>query len=375
LGLIRFLLALAVATEHASGKSYFPGFMAVQSFYIISGFYMSLILNEKYLHKKNAYKLFISNRFLRLFPSYWVVVLLTIFFSLTVYEVTHHVNGMRLSAYFQHYKELNFTSFAFLVFTNICVFFQDTVCFLGLDKHTGSLYFTSNFYSSDPPLYSFLLIQPAWTVGLELMYYLIAPFLVKRSLYIILGIMFLSLALRLILISVGLSHDPWNYRFFPTELLFFLLGTISYRIYIAIKDKLPGLNYAPVIIKASFIGVVLFTICYRLVQRVPGQEYLPILYYLIFFCTLPFIFSYTKKSKFDRFIGDLSYPIYISHMLIMDICATLHIPLGIGFTILISVLSVVFAILINKLLNDKIERYRQSRVVAEVAAVSSVNPL
>src|SRR5689334_3227085 len=181
---------------------------------------MSLILNEKYLNKQNSYKLFISNRLLRLLPSYWVVCLLTIIFSLIVYQATNHKSAGSLSAYFTYYNVLSFKSYVYLIFTNICVFFQDTAYFLGLDKHSGNLYLTTAFYNSDPALYQFFLIIPAWTVGLELMYYLIAPFLVRRSFYIILILIVLSMALRVILIRKGLFNDPWSYRFFPTELLF-----------------------------------------------------------------------------------------------------------------------------------------------------------
>jgi len=355
---------------HASGSSFFPGKTAVETFYIISGFYMSLILNEKYLKKKNSYKLFITNRFLRLFPSYWVVLLITITFSLVIYHVTDHRNGASLSAYFSYSKNLDFASFAFLTFTNICVFFQDMVCFLGLDKHSGALYFNSNFYSSDPPLYTFLIIAPAWTIGLELTYYLIAPFIVKRALYIVLILMALSLITRVVLIKMGLSHDPWNYRFFPNEILFFLMGNISYRIYVFIKKRLGELNYSPFILKTIFFVVVLFTVFYNLTLSHVEPKYIELLYFTLFFCALPFIFLLTKKSKLDRFIGELSYPIYISHMLMIQVCKYLNVPQGIAMDAAVAILSVLFAVLINKLLNDRIEQYRQKRVSAEKTVVS-----
>ena len=54
------------------------GSLAVQTFYIISGFYMALILNEKYVTQPHAYRLFLTNRVLRLFSLYCVVVGLTL---------------------------------------------------------------------------------------------------------------------------------------------------------------------------------------------------------------------------------------------------------------------------------------------------------
>ena len=57
MGILRFILALAVVfvhTGHIYGSDFYGtrlmgGVVAVQAFYIISGFYMALILNTKYV--------------------------------------------------------------------------------------------------------------------------------------------------------------------------------------------------------------------------------------------------------------------------------------------------------------------------------------
>src|SRR6201995_5837701 len=92
MGLLRFWLAMAVVFEHTAlfmgDPGRFPyhlrllnGQTAVQSFYIISGFYISLILNEKYVGRGSGW-LFLSNRFLRIYPVYWLMLLLTAIFEL-----------------------------------------------------------------------------------------------------------------------------------------------------------------------------------------------------------------------------------------------------------------------------------------------------
>jgi len=91
MGIIRLILALTVVAAHSTaifGSTLVGGKIAVQSFYIISGFYMSLILNEKYVGKFNSYFLFLSNRFLRLFPIFWVVLILTALLSIAQYILT-----------------------------------------------------------------------------------------------------------------------------------------------------------------------------------------------------------------------------------------------------------------------------------------------
>lgn len=370
MGLIRFLLALAVALAHTSGWTYFPGKEAVEVFYIISGFYMSMILNEKYLQKKGSYKLFITNRFLRLFPSYWVVLLLTVVFSVIVYEASGHQQGGGLRMYLLYHKDLSFTTVAYLVFTNIFLFFQDLACFFGLNTATGNLYFTRNFYQTNPMVVTFLLVPQAWTIGLELLYYLIAPFLVRRSLYLILLLIALSFILRVALIHAGMHYDPWNYRFFPNEILFFLLGNISYRIYVYMKSRIASIKNGPVILYGLFFFITLFTLSFQTIIKVAEPRYIQVLYFCVFFCCLPFIFLLTRKSKLDRLIGELSYPIYISHILMAEFCASLNIPNRVLSNILAIALTLVFSLLINKFLIERIEKYRQKRVAVNAGIVA-----
>ena len=225
MGILRFVLALSVVTTHCGrlfGEiNFIGGQLAVQSFFIISGFYMSLVLNSKYnaCSNFNNYKLFITNRLLRLYPIYWVVLLLTVLFF--------------LATNYNHFLEFNIfdiPSLLYILFTNIFIFFQDLVMFLGVNENSGSLYFTKDFHSTNPKLYEFLFIQQGWSLGIELLFYLIVPFIIKKSNYFLILLITLSILLRSILIKIfGLSNDPWNYRFFPTELLFFLIGIISHR--------------------------------------------------------------------------------------------------------------------------------------------------
>ncbi|HEX8459954.1 MAG TPA: acyltransferase [Segetibacter sp.] len=245
MGTLRFLLAISVVLSHSSsifGFSFIGGQIAVQAFYIISGFYMTLILNEKYVGVNSSYKLFISNRFLRLYPIYWTVLSLTILYSVSVFIFSHGKHMGNFDVYAAHFSTMSFQSLAFLVFTNIFLFLQDVVMFLGLDTTTGHFFFTANFRETNPPLYQFLFLPQAWTVAVEITFYLIAPFIVRKKLKIVILLVILSLILRLLIYyGLGLKNDPWTFRFFPTELIFFLLGTVSYHIYkrlrhVEIKD-------------------------------------------------------------------------------------------------------------------------------------------
>ena len=87
MGILRTLLAISVVishTESIAGFRFVGGMMAVQVFFMISGFYMAMILSQKYVGK-GSYLLFITNRFYRLFPIFWTILIITIFISLLWY--------------------------------------------------------------------------------------------------------------------------------------------------------------------------------------------------------------------------------------------------------------------------------------------------
>jgi peptidoglycan/LPS O-acetylase OafA/YrhL len=370
MGIIRFLLALSVVIEHSRqvfGFELVGGQIAVQAFYIISGFYMTLILNEKYIDKNNSYKLFISNRLLKLYPIYWTVLLLTIFASIGITLYSSGQNMGKLQAYYEYASIMDLKSLFFLILTNITVVFQDTIMFLGLDTASGDLFFTTDFRQTTPPLYSFLIIHQAWTIGIEITFYLIAPFLVRRKLPFILTLLILSALLRFVLYTNGLQHDPWTYRFFPTELFFFLLGTIAYRIY----KKVDSWNLKKSYLMVTYISVLLFTFSYSWIS-LPFKMYI---YFLAFFVSVPFIFILSKRWTKDRYMGELSYPIYISHMLVLMASKSAFSSEKDGVGILVIIASVLFSVLLHEAIAKRIERIRQTRLKPAVnPAVESEAP-
>ena len=77
MGLMRFLLAMAVVIAHTGAITVnfalIPANLAVEVFFAISGFYMSLIVTGKYRDRTTFY----INRFLRLYPVYLIVSVAT----------------------------------------------------------------------------------------------------------------------------------------------------------------------------------------------------------------------------------------------------------------------------------------------------------
>lgn len=293
MGVIRFLLAWAVVVAHFT---YFPTFrliggeLAVEAFFIISGFYISLIFNNQYSTTKN----FLINRFLRLYPAYAVIAAINLTVNL--------FNPGELENIFNLPLALS----SYLIFTNATMMFQDLAMFLGVQN--GHLHFVSNFLNSAPVVFRYLLIPQAWTLGVEISFYLLTPLLFLRHKKYIYIIFILSIIVRIYLLNHGKADDPWNYRFFPSELALFMLGAISHEIYTKI-DFYRNSALALEIGKAMLALVVSVVIFFPSISA--QYELKKGVFYLLLAIGIPFIFNLCKDNKFDRFIGELSYPVYL----------------------------------------------------------------
>jgi peptidoglycan/LPS O-acetylase OafA/YrhL len=368
MGLFRFFLALAVIFAHSAplfGFDFTGGPVAVEAFFIISGFYIALILNEKYVRVDNSYWLFISNRFLRLFPMYWVALILTLICTLLIPHFNEHALSGGLAMYQRYGTDLSTTAYLYFFITNIFVFFQDTALFLGLDLKTGGFFYTHTFQATNPLVWKFELIPQAWSIGLEMAFYLIAPFIVRRKWWVVVTVLMLSAIFKFVGSQTGYRYDPWSYRFFPFELMYFLLGSIGYILYRKYLHKVSIPNFLSL---SMFIFIVAFTVVFT---KFPFRYAYP-LYIFCTFSFMPFLFKYTKEFKWDRWVGELSYPLYITHMLVLNISKVLQIN---HLNVATIIGSIALSILLNKFVGNRVERMRQSRVTATKDPLKNTNHL
>jgi peptidoglycan/LPS O-acetylase OafA/YrhL len=312
-----------------------------------------MILNEKYVSQKNVYFLFITNRLLRIYPLYFIILIITLSTYLLDNNSPYLVNLRHYQASFAPSTNI------YLIVTHVSIIGQDIALFLGIDLASGKLFFTENFKNTQPFFISFLAIGQAWTIGLEILYYLIAPFIVRRKNSIILLLILLSLSLRIfIYYGLKLKFDPWTYRFFPTELIYFLLGTLIYRGYVLIKKQAISANFQ--YLTAGF--TLLFTLFYSNIlwsftDRLAHTS-IHAFYLISFIIALPFLFLLTRNWNFDRTIGELSYPIYLSHGVIIYLTKNM-----INHRLVAVVVgSIIFSWILNELISKKIETYRQNRI-------------
>ncbi len=337
MGLLRTIFAISVVFTHTSGTIFLDGRVAVQLFYVISGFLISYVLVEKKAYPRLGY--FYLNRYLRLYPIYFVVALLVI--------CTYWVFGTVWFIDMQFLRQLPWSANLLLALSNLFIVGQDWVMFTAI--HDGHLHFATNFQASEFQLHKGLLVPQAWTLGVELTFYLVAPFVLTRRavIYVLLA---LSIALRIYLYEIGLGdQDPWSYRFFPTELALFLLGALAHQSLAPLYDRIFNTNL-------QFYSRIftLFLIVLSLSSAlIPIDDELKKLVSIaLLVILLPFCFVFQDSNRFDQWIGDLSYPIYINHMLVMFWVAyaaeNLKLPVAnIYYGLIVVMVSVIFAILMN----------------------------
>lgn len=144
MGIYRFILAILVLLSHTgfSAYGYNPGVVSVISFFLISGFTMEVLM-EKHYGGKHLIKYFYIDRILRLFPQFIFYLIITLLFNY-FFPVNYDINS-----YIRDITPLN-------ILQNVLMIPLGYYMFDGLNNC--------------------LIVPQAWTLGLELTFYLIFPY-------------------------------------------------------------------------------------------------------------------------------------------------------------------------------------------------------
>jgi peptidoglycan/LPS O-acetylase OafA/YrhL len=313
-GTVRFLLALCVAIGHFPPQRLFgvglmSGITAVQAFYIISGFLITFILNEDRSYR--SVRSFYVSRYLRLWPTYAVIAVI----SLAVQPDHPLRTGV---------TSMGAIALAWVVLADLTLYSGDWLMFV--ERAGSALRFTEHFGTGPRPwMNEYLLVPQCWTLGVELTFYLLAPFVCRRVTGIAALLLF-GVAVRVCLgFALPQDTDPWVYRFSPAEMMLFAAGGASYFAGREVCSRVPRL----VVILLGLTCVAAATLVTLgndyinpRIEEYFGQTYSPMLYLqdpftlLGFVIACPFLFYGTKHMAIDRFMGELSYPIYVSHLLV-----------------------------------------------------------
>jgi peptidoglycan/LPS O-acetylase OafA/YrhL len=264
---------------------------------------------------------------------------------------------------------MTFWTWVFATLTNVFIVGQEWG-FL-LTYRDGSLIYSLQAFSESSVGSLFTLIAPAWTISIELLFYVVAPFVVRRHILLIAALAYASYFCRFEAYHHGYYSEATNYRFFPFELSLFLYGSLCYRV----GQLLPRVNtkWSDWITAAVALAVVATPAYFT---KHPYQMY------FIVGLLLPSLFDFSRRTGWDQSLGDLSYPLYLCHWPILIFAAALFPSGSVIWAALALVSSVVTATIINRFVVEPIDGWRQSRAVSaiiqspvsEESAMATVSP-
>lgn len=345
MGILRLLLALLVVNSHMYGDSYptlLGGGDAVSIFFAISGFYMALILNGKYTKNADFY----INRYLRLYPSYAIVLFASVawFGLLTIYT---HQKPPPFWIYGAE-QQMAWWQYALLQFSNLTMIGLDVPSLFHWSAQKGFLFlhFNAGNTAPDGAFWGgyFPWIRQAWSVGAEIWFYVLAPFLVRRRWTLQLAVAIVSLAISVEMSALGLM----SYYFFPANLWLFLTGSLMFAAYPAIKTfgrRLAWPALGGITLACAFGGLVQnFAVHWTIL--------------LLVITSVPLLFARFSSSTWDNAIGELSYPVYLLHLLMIAMLKTVA---NLSNTIVACLATIAVAFVLVRLIEEPMGRYRQQR--------------
>lgn len=288
LGGYRTLLALCVVGSHLASLP-FIGQYAVHGFFVLSGFLMTLVMHGTYGYAPAGVGAFALNRALRLFPSYWVVLALTL------------------------------ASIAILGAPAVTAF-KDVM--FAPETPAQWLQIVTMAYVDWFPIHATPMrpVPPTWALTVELFFYTLIALGISRSRRVTVVWFVASVILTLIAAVVTRLDFNWRYFSLLSGSLPFSLGAMLYHFREPLTARLGRLLTLPWAM-AAFIAFGSLAMGAGLMNKLglrdlaAGLSYLNLPLHAFIVLTL---FQYRpapKAKKVDKFLGDLSYPIYLVHYL------------------------------------------------------------
>lgn len=277
-GVFRVLLALFVVLYHIT-KYVFLGGFAVYCFFILSGYWVIKMYTEKYSKFKQPIFEFYISRIIRLYPLYILTTIITVLMNLIF--ISGYLNVIK------SYSFINWITIAGLI-----------------------------GYNTGP-----WVIPPAWSLDIEMQFYILIPFLWgvflkfnkvgKILLLIASGLIWLNFSFHFIDTGINIKPTIFSYLFY------FSLGMLLYFVPDIFSKKFVYLGLF------LFVSIVILhyglpTLKIKVIEKT-DIDYFEQLNLLLPLLIIPFI-SYNLKVKSntrDRYYGNLSYAIYLCHWVLI----------------------------------------------------------
>lgn len=251
------------------------GGSGVTLFFIISAFTLCFTLDGRQDQPHSTYNFYVRRLF-RILPLYYVWLLLMIGFSLWAYGGLHGI---------------------------------------WVERKALVLYstFTYNFF----PAYREGLVWASWTLGVEMVFYAVFPFLfrvvhtLKSSLLFVIVTLLLAWGHLVLTQRVPALSGNLKMSIFY-QLPIFALGMVTYFIYKRVRDQHLSASTKQLVLGA---GVLLFFAGpYLLPANFPlPVNYVMALVYMLLFLGFSFYPTIFPVNRYNVFLGVISYSLYLNH--------------------------------------------------------------
>ncbi len=266
MGIYRLLLAIAVMLSHLGvtvhGRNI--GVFAVVSFFILSGYVMTALLDRHYLQFSRI-GAFYLDRAMRLFPQFLLYFFLTLLLIAVAHPSSPFIGNVTVPQILLNVTMLPLNFFRYFINCQI--------------------------------------IPQAWSLGLESQFYLVIPIVIICN---VRGPVFVASLAFFVLPYLGiLDADTWGYRMLPGTLFMFILGSYLYR-----PPGRASLYAAYLVICAMLVGIVIH-------PTRPMPFTFEVLAGLAF--GVPVVWGLSKLSFgwLEELAGNLSYGVFLNHFLII----------------------------------------------------------
>lgn len=264
-------MLVAVAHARVSFFGYNPGVVAVISFFLLSGYVMTMLI-EKHYKQASVLSHFYLDRAARLFPQFIFYMLLA---SACIY-----------------FLKLDFPAIRQLTFGK----------------------WVLNFFMLPQGFYMFwatgaLVIPQSWSLGLEITFYMVIPWILiycsKRQTY---GIAAASFLIFLAAYLGKIPSDYCGYRLLPGTLFMFLVGWSFFQ-----ND-----NESRKFRRIAFVVAGIMLLIAHFNKSIYGLPYNKevLLGLMVGIPAIGFLKRY-RFSGIDEFLGNLSYGLFLNHIIII----------------------------------------------------------
>jgi len=257
-----------------------PGVIAVISFFVISGYVMTLLIQKHYstIGRIPAYLL---DRAMRLFPQYAAYLAITLAVLLTFGLENEFVEKVDLGRIV-----------------------------------LNALILPVGFYMFG--LYHSLYIPPAWSLGLEMSFYLVFPFFLLMTSSVRHLVLLGSCGIAVIAYCGIINTDWFGYRLLPGTFFVFAAGAA-----LAVPRRFHIL-FLPAVVTTSSIGAF-SSLMWPDVFGMPHN--FEVTSGIVIGIAAVSLLRGSEFSQIDEFLGNLSYGVFLNHYLLIMIAQTYQIAM------------------------------------------------